>query len=323
MTTPTPLERCFQYMRAFEVACLAGDWSVLDPHFCDDTVHTIAGGGPFPARTAGRDAVIAGLRAGVDGIDRRFDVRIPEVLEGPLTREDGVWMRFRLTLRRAGIPDLCIEGDHLATYRDGAIAKLAERLADGTAERVGAYLAAWGEHLRPAGSAFAPPLDARDAESLEAALGRSLVRSYGAAKSEQDVGAALALCSEDFSIDTVAFGIASRDRKDTEQHLGLFFQSFPDYAVTLDGFATGPGHIACWGRARVTFGGDFLGLRATGKSADLPVFCVMGVANAQLTSERFFFDLAALCDQIEVPVATLSASLMDLAARLRLATRES
>ena len=157
MTTPTPLERCFQYMRAFEVAFVTGDWSVLDPHFRADAVHTIAGGGPLSGRTAGRDAVIAGLRAGVDGIDRRFDVRIPEVIEGPVTRGDGVWMRFRLTLRRAGLPDLCIEGDHLASYRDGAIAKLAERLADDTAQRVGAYLARWGDSLRPAGSAFAPP----------------------------------------------------------------------------------------------------------------------------------------------------------------------
>ncbi len=312
MTTPTPLERSFQYMRAFEVASLGGDWSVLDPHFCEDAVHTIAGGGPLSGRTVGRAAVIAGLRGGVDGIDRRFDLRIPEVIAGPVTREDGVWMRFRLTLRRVGVPDLWIEGDHLATYRDGAIAQLTETLAGDTAHRVGAYLAAWGDALRPAGSAFSPLLETAEREALDAAVGRSLVRSYGAAKSEQDIGAALALCSEDFSIDTVAFGIASRDRKETEQHLALFFQSFPDYAVTLDGFATGPGHIACWGNARMSFGGDFLGLRATGKSAVLPVFCVIGVQNGQLASERFFFDLAALCEQIEVPVATLSAALRPL-----------
>jgi ketosteroid isomerase-like protein len=312
MTTTTPLERCFQYMRAFEVACLSGDWSALDSHFAEAAVHRIEGGGPMGGRTVGREAVIAGLRRGVDGIDRRFDLRIPEVIEGPVTRGDGVFMRFRLTLRRAGVPDLFIEGDHLATYRDGVIVSLEERLADDTAHRVGAYLAAWGEHLRPAASAFIAPCEGADREALDAAVGRALVRCYGAAKSEQDIGAALALCSEDFSIDTVAFGIASRDRKETEQHLALFFQSFPDYAVTLDGFANGPGHVACWGRARMTFGGDFLGLRATGKSADLPVFCVMRAQDGQLRSERFFFDLAALCEQIGVPVATLSEKLRPL-----------
>jgi predicted ester cyclase len=312
MTTPTPLERSFQYMRAFEVAFIAGDWSVLDPHFCEDAVHTVENGGPLSCRAVGRAAVIAGLRGDVDRIDRRFDLRFPEVIEGPVTRADGVWMRFRLTLRRAGVPDLVLEGDHLTTYDDGAIVKLAERLADDTAHRVGAYLAAWGEHLRPVGSAFVAPHEAADREALDAAVGRSLVRSYGAAKSEQDIGAALAMCSEDFSIDTVAFGIASRDRKETEQHLALFFRSFPDYAVTLEGFANGPGHVACWGRARMTFAGELLGMRATGRSAELPVFCLMATSDGALRSERFFFDLASLCEQIDVPVGTLSEKLRPL-----------
>jgi predicted ester cyclase len=312
MTTPTPLERSFQYMRAFEVAFVTGDWSVLAPHFCEDAVHTVANGGPLSGRTVGRAAVIAGLRGDVDRIDRRFDLRIPEVIEGPVTRADGVWMRFRLTLRRAGVPDLVLEGDHLATYRDGGIATLGERLGDGIGERVDAYLAAWGDSLRPAGSAFALPHEGADLEALDAAIGRTLVRCYGAAKSEQDARAALALCSEDFSIDTVAFGIASRDRKETEQHLALFFQSFPDYEVTLDGFANGPGHVACWGRVRMTFAGDLLGLRATGKSAELPVFCLMATSDGVLRSERFFFDLAALCEQIDVPVGTLSEKLRPL-----------
>lgn len=314
MTTPTPLERSFQYMRAFEVAFVSGDWSVLDSHFCEDAVHTVANGGPLSGRTVGRAALIAGLRGDVDRIDRRFDLRIPEVIEGPVTRADGVWMRFRLTLRRAAVPDLVLEGDHLATYRDGAIAMLSERLGDGIGERVDAYLAAWSDSLRPAGSAFALPQEGGGREVLDAAIGRSLVRSYGAAKSEQDARAALALCSEDFSIDTVAFGIASRDRKETEQHLELFFQSFPDYAVTLEGLANGPGHVASWGRVRMTFRGDFLGQRATGKTAELPVFCLMATRDGMLRSERFFFDLAALCEQIDVPVATISAALRPLRA---------
>ena len=130
MTTPTPLERCFQYMRAFEVACLGGDWSVLDPHFCPDAIHTIAGGGPLSGRAVGRDAVIAGLRGGVDGLDRRFDLRIPEIIDGPVTREDGVWMRFRLTLRRAGVPDLCDRGRSprdLSRRRDRAARRATRR----------------------------------------------------------------------------------------------------------------------------------------------------------------------------------------------------
>ena len=98
MTNPTSLQLLFGYMRAFEVACLTGDWTVLDVHFSETARHRIQDGGPFGTGGVGRAALIAGLRAGVDGVDRRFDLRIPEVTEGPQIRGDGVWMRFALTL---------------------------------------------------------------------------------------------------------------------------------------------------------------------------------------------------------------------------------
>lgn len=317
LTDPAPrrsdLESLFLYMRDFELAFMTGDWSVLESHFHEDACHRIDGGGlPLGSGGDGRAAVIAGLAAGVDAVDRRFDVRIPEIVEGPVTRDDGVWMRFALTLRRAGLPDLRIDGEHLATFRDGRIASLREKVAAEDPARVAAYLADNAAMLKAPGSAFAPPANAADFEALNDAMGRSLVRCYGGAKSEQDVEAALAVCDAGFSIDTVAFGIRSRDREDTRMQLGAFFAAFPDYRVTLEGFATGAGIVTCWGRVRLTFGGDFLGFRATGRSAELPIFCVFEVGGGVIASERFFFDLAALGEQIGVPVAGLSAGLQSL-----------
>jgi len=310
---PSDLERLFRYMRDFEIAYLTGDFAVIERHFHEDAIHEIGGGGaPIGSGGVGRAAIIAGLRAGVDAVDRRFDARIPEILEGPQMRSDGIWMRFALRLRRAGLPELCIHGEHLAEYRGGRIAGLRERVADGEPARVAAYLAEHHARLRAAGSPFAPITSAADMEALDAATGRSLVRCYGAAKSEQDTDAALTVCSDGFSIDTVAFGIASRDREETRLHLQSFFLAFPDYAVTLEGFATSPGIVSCWGTARLTFGGDFLGHRATGRTAELPIFCVFETAAGTLASERFFFDLAALCEQIEVPVAALQSGLRTL-----------
>ncbi|HXC50240.1 MAG TPA: ester cyclase [Candidatus Limnocylindrales bacterium] len=307
--TPSDLLSLFGYMRDFEVAYVMDEWSVLEPHFHEDAIHRIDGGAlPLGVGGTGREAVIAGLRAGVNAVDRRFDARIPEIVDGPVTRDDGIWMRFELTLRRAGVPDLVVHGEHLARYRDGRIEALSEKVAPGEAARVAAFLVEHDGALRPAGSAFAPP-STGDAALLEAAMGRSLVRCYGGAKSEQDAAAALAVCDPGFSIETIAFGITSRDREDTHAQLEAFFAAFPDYRVTLEGFATGPGVVTCWGRARMTFGGDFLGYRATGRSADAAIFCVFGLAGGTLASERFFFDLAAFCDQIGVPVAELSTSL--------------
>src|SRR5690349_4781295 len=131
-TEASDLERLFAYMRDFEFAYLSGDFSLIERHFHDDAVHEIAGGGaPIGIGGVGREAILAGLKAGVDAIDRRFDARIPEIVEGPALRDGGIWMRFTLTLRRAGLPDLCIRGEHSAVYRDGRIAALRERVADG------------------------------------------------------------------------------------------------------------------------------------------------------------------------------------------------
>src|SRR5690606_37789384 len=124
MAGPSDLERFLGYVRAFEQAYWSDDWSLLAPHWRPDGVHRVHGAAPLGADDRGAEAAIAGLRASVHGMDRRFDVRIPEIVPGPCTREGGVWMRFTLTLRRAGLPDLRFEGEHWTRYQDGRIARI-------------------------------------------------------------------------------------------------------------------------------------------------------------------------------------------------------
>jgi predicted ester cyclase len=303
------LERFIAYAQVFEVAYWADAWSGLDPFLCDDVRHVVHGAAPLAADDRGRAAFVDGLRTSVHSIDRRFDVRIPEVLEGPLAREDGVWMRFSLALRRAGLPDLCIRGEHLVRYEGGRIALIEETIEPGVGERVAAYLAEHAGQLRPSGSPPSPPADPRDAADLDGALLRTLVRCYGSAKSQQDIGAALAVCSEDFRLETVAMGIEARGREEVEGQLETFFTAFPDYGVDLEGIATAAGVVTCWGRARMTWRGPFLGHAPSGKRADLPIFCVFPCADGKLRGERFFFDLASLCDQIDLPLAAVRQAL--------------
>lgn len=306
MSAPSELERFFTYMRAFETACLSGDWSPVAACFAADARHDLPGGGPFGASTRGQGAVVAGLRASVEGVDRRFDVRIPEILEGPVPTPEGVVMRYALTLRRAGLPDLRFEGDHRTVFEGDRITLLEDVPAPDTAARAEAYLAQHGTKLKPAGSPFAPPTAPADVADLDAAVGRSLARSYGHAKSCQDIGATLALCHEGFRLDTVSLGVVAPDRKAAEQHLGLFFHAFPDYRVTLEGLASSAGTTTAWGTAQMSFGGDFLGVAPTGRSATLPFFSVFTHAFGGLTSERFFFDKASLCQQIGLPLEALA-----------------
>jgi hypothetical protein len=222
-------------------------------------------------------------------------------------------MRWSLVLRRAGVPELRLEGEHLTQYEGGVIRRIEERLPEGTGARVEAFVAEHAAGLRPAGSPPATPAP-QDLRDLEAATARSLARCYAAAKSLQDAGAALSLCSDDFVLETDAFGTRAASRAEAAAQLAVFFRTFPDYAVELEGFAQGEGVVATWGRARLSFRGELAGLAPTGKTAELPVFCLIGVAGGVLRSERFFFDRAELCQQIGVPAESLGRALAALRA---------
>jgi len=304
MESPSDLERFFGYARDFELAYLTDDWNRIRPWFAESAVHGVENGGALGSGASGATAVVDDLRDSVRRVDRRFDVRIPEIIDGPRTRPDGVFMRWTLTLRREGVPDLLLAGDHLTVYANGKIAAIHEQLAPETPQRVASYLAEHGAKLRPAGSPFAPPRAARDLDALAAASARTLVRVYGCAKSEADVGAALAVCSDGFVLDAVTLGVSARGRAECAATLRQFFRAFPDYSVQLEGFANGPGTVAAWGRARMTLQGSWLGFAPTGKTAELPVFCVFGVANGALASERFFLDRATLFEQLGLPLGS-------------------
>jgi steroid delta-isomerase-like uncharacterized protein len=315
MTTPTDLERFLRFALDFEVAFWSDGFRGLAPQLAEEASRGVHAEGSLAADDHGRDAMLAGLREGVSALDRRFDVRIPEVLAGPVTRPDGVWMRYALRLRREGLPELAFEGEHLARFSGGRLVAIEETLPPGTGERVDAFLREHDAELRPAGSAPRPPADPRDQRDAEAALLRTLARCYAGAKSEQDVPAALSLCSEDFVLETVPLGLATRDRKDAERQLALFFHAFPDYAIDAEGIAAENGAVACWGAVRQTFRGPFLGNAPTGRGARVPFVSVFEGRNGRLVRERYFFDLASLCDQIGLPLAAARETLAKLQAR--------
>lgn len=307
---PSDLERFYGYVRAFEVAYLADVWSGVADCFHPEARHVVPNAGPVLATDdRGRDAVIAGLRASVNALDRRFDARLVELVAGPELRPEGIWMRFGVTLRRAGLTELRFEGDHLAVYDDGRIALLEETIEPGEGARVDAFLREHDAALKPAGSPFAPIPDARDRRELEAGVARSLAACYGAAKCAHDVGAALSVCSDDFALETPAFGLASRSRAETAAQLAVLFSVFPDYGGTIDGMTGDGARVAAWGRVRMTFAGALGPIAPTGKTAEIPFTSVFELAGGVLRRERFYIDLAELCAQLGVPVDAMRAVL--------------
>lgn len=308
----TDLARFLEYARSFEVALATDRFEGIAPFFAADARHTVEGIDPLGLSDRGRDAVVHGLRRSVETLDRRFDTRIPEVLDGPELREDGIWMRFGLTLRREGVPELRLEGEHLTAYDDaGLITRIDEKMLGGCDVRAHELLERHDASLRPAASGPCAPRP-QDLPELRDALQRTLVRAYGRAKSVQDPEAALVVCHPGFRIDTLPFGIETRDREDTRAQLGHFFSVFPDYRAETEGIASDAAGAAWWGRISMTFAGDLMGHRATGRRAELAGFSVFEFRDGSIARERFVFDLPTLCAGIGLPVAELLATLRRL-----------
>lgn len=300
----TNVEQLAAYAMAFEQTFADDHWSRLEPHFAPDAEHEVLGGGPLALHSVGRTEVVADLARAVAEMDRRFDLRIPEVVAGPDERDGVVWMDWRLTLRRAGIPDLVVEGNHGTWHRDGVITRIEEHVSDAVGERVETFLARHAAALKPA-----PP-----AEPIRVGRMRALVETYARAKSRADVAGALAVCDASFGLDTPSFGIVSRNRDETAAHLAAFFHAFPDYRVATEGLTFGNAQAGWWGTARMTLAGALLGLPATGRTAEIPAFSAFTFVGDRLASERFHLDLAQLCDGIGVPVDDMRAALAQVRA---------
>ena len=124
-----------------------------------------------------------------------------------------------------------------------------------------------------------------------------LAQALAAAKSRQDVPAALAVLHDDMLLETPAFGTSAHGLAENEKVLTRSFTSFPDYNVTLEGHAANGDTLVCWGRVQMTMTGDRFGVVPSGKRAELPVFIQFAFKEDRIAGERFFFDLSELCAQ--------------------------
>src|SRR5712675_895818 len=127
-----------------------------------------------------------------------------------------------------------------------------------------------------------------------------LAQALAIAKSRQDVSAALKLFDADMVLESPAFGTRARGLKANTEVLTRFFESFPDYNVVLHGHADNGDTLICWGLVQKTMTGDRFGAAPSGRRADMQVFIQCTFKNDLIASERFFFDVSALCSQSSV-----------------------
>lgn len=108
-------DRYQAYAQAFEQSYEDDDWSRIREFFTEDAVYE---GDPEDAR--GCDAVLAKLKGGVDGFDRRMDSRAPD-FETPTVEGDTLTMKWKVEYTKAGCPDLVISGVETAIFEGDRI----------------------------------------------------------------------------------------------------------------------------------------------------------------------------------------------------------
>jgi len=146
-----------------------------------------------------------------------------------------------------------------------------------------------------------------------------LAQALAVAKSRQDIPAALKLLHRDMLLESPAFGTSARGLAENEEALGRFFTSFPDYNVVLQGHASNGENLICWGTVQMTMTGNRFGVVPNGRCAELPVFIQFAFKDDLIASERFFFDLSALCAQSGVSTDAVRRNLFGEAAASQLA----
>jgi hypothetical protein len=143
------IERYLAYAAAFEETYASDNWSKLEPFFTEDAVYEFIAPVPFGGTYEGRVAVLTQFKNSVNGLDRRFDSRKVEVLEGPIEKDGAVWIRWAAIYTLAGMPDCRMEGEERAVFAGDRIRRLEDRLTDAEASRAGAYFAQYGAKLKP------------------------------------------------------------------------------------------------------------------------------------------------------------------------------
>lgn len=145
---------------------------------------------------------------------------------------------------------------------------------------------------------------------MNAARMVALVDELGAVKSRQDVEAAIALQHADMRLAVPPLDAVVLGRDANRRALGSFFETFPDYQVTLEGRAATADELIAWGTVRMTLSTDRFGVVPNGRLAVIPAFFRFSFAEDLISSEYFLWDLADACGQWGVSTDAVRARLL-------------
>ena len=144
------LQVFMDYAAAFEQTYADDDWSRLTGFFPEDTTYEVLGG-PMACKITGREAVFAGLKKSLDGLDRRCDERKLELTDGPNLVDAGetaeVSLAWSVVYQYKEAPKVSLPGRSIFNIANGVIVAMRDEYDDGEMQAVGAWMLEYGEGL--------------------------------------------------------------------------------------------------------------------------------------------------------------------------------
>ena len=138
------------YAAAFEETYVDDDWSRLAPFFAEDASYEVRGG-PLACKIAGREAIFAGLKKSIDGLDRRCSDRKIDITHGPevISTDEGHELNigWHVSYQYGDAPRAGFSGRSVVNIADGVIVALRDEYRDEEMETFGAWMLEHGEGL--------------------------------------------------------------------------------------------------------------------------------------------------------------------------------
>lgn len=138
------------YAAAFEQTYVDDDWSRLKKYFTEGASYEIRGG-PLACEISGREAIFAGLKKSIDGLDRRCADRQLELTDGPnvASTEGGheISIGWNVIYQYGDAPTVTLPGRSVFNISDGLIVAMRDEYDDKEMGSVGAWMVEYGEGL--------------------------------------------------------------------------------------------------------------------------------------------------------------------------------
>jgi steroid delta-isomerase-like uncharacterized protein len=133
-----------------------------------------------------------------------------------------------------------------------------------------------------------------------------VLATYVEAKNRQDVEAALAVCHEQYSYESVGLGAPVEGKVASRAFYTALFAALPDYHGDFDRVVYGEDVAIASGRFGGTVAGDFMGIPGEpGRTLEVPVVFVCTFRDGLLASDVGYFDAATLATQAGIPLGHL------------------